>query len=74
MLKSVESGQRAAIEAVRTFVDTVDQALPRGGSKRQEVIDGAMQMADRLVHVQYEFIRKVVDEASTSLRRSGDEK
>ena len=32
VLHSVESGQRAAIEAVRKFVDTVDQALPAGGA------------------------------------------
>ena len=28
VLKSVESGQRAAIDAVRKFVDTVDEAIP----------------------------------------------
>jgi hypothetical protein len=45
VLKSVESGQRAAIEAVRKFVDTVDQALPahgEGPSRRQDVVDAAM--------------------------------
>ena len=77
VLKSLESGQRAAIEAVRKFVDTVDQALPpRGGtpSRRQDVIDSAMEMADRLVHVQYDFIRKVVANAGKSLGRSDDGK
>jgi hypothetical protein len=77
VLKSLESGQRAAIEAVRKFVDIVDQALPPRGetpSRRQEVIDGAMEMADRLVHVQYDFLRKVVGNAGKSLDRSGDEK
>lgn len=73
VLKSVESGQRAAIEAVRNFVDTVDQALPahgEGPSRRQEVVDSAMEMADRLVHTQYDFIRKVVDSAGKSLSGS----
>jgi hypothetical protein len=73
VLRSVESGQRAAIEAVRKFVDTVDQALPAGGaepSRRQDVIDAAMEMADRLVHTQYDFLRKVVHSASESLTRS----
>ena len=70
VLKSVESGQRAAIEAVRKFVDTVDQALPaigEGASRRQKVVDSAMEMADQLVHTQYDFIRKVVDSAGKSL-------
>jgi hypothetical protein len=72
LLRSVEDGQRAAIEAVHKFVDSVDRALPQRGegpSKRQDVIDSALQMADRLVHTQYEFIRKVVDSAGKSLRR-----
>jgi len=77
VLRSLESGQRAAIEAVRKFIDTVDQALPLHGeapSRRQEVIDGAMEMAERLVHVQYDFLRKVVANAGKSLGRSDEGK
>lgn len=77
VLKSLEAGQRAAIEAVRRFVDTVDKTLPLHGeapSRRQEVIDGAMEMADRLVHVQYDFIRRVIADSGKVLRRSDDGK
>jgi len=73
VLDSVEKGQRAAIEAVRKFVDTVDEALPahgEGPTRRQEIVDSAMEMADRLVHTQYDFIRKVIDSAGKSLSRS----
>jgi hypothetical protein len=75
VLDSLERGQRAAIEAVRKFVDTVDQALPalphgEGPSKRQEIVDSALEMADRLVHTQYEFIHKVIDSAGKSLSKS----
>jgi hypothetical protein len=76
VLKSLEAGQRAAIEAVRRFVDTVDKTLPPHGeapSRRQEVIDGAMEMADRLVHVQYDFIRRVIADSGKVLRRSDDD-
>ena len=72
VLKSLESGQRAAIEAVRKFVDTVDEALPALGerpSRRQEILDAAMEMADRLVHTQYDFLRNVVKSAGESLSR-----
>lgn len=70
VLKSVESGQRAAIDAVRKFIDKVDEALPRHEeSRRQEVIDSALDMAEKLVHTQYEFLRKVVDSAAKSLSR-----
>ena len=77
VLKSLESGQRAAVEAVRKFIDTVDEALPAIGerpSRRQRIIDGAMEMADRLVHTQYAFLRDVVQEAGNALSREDDEK
>lgn len=72
VLKSLESGQRAAIDAVRKFVDTVDEKLPAAGerpSKRQEVVDSAMEMADKLVHTQYDFIRNVVQSAGKALNK-----
>jgi hypothetical protein len=72
VLRAVEAGQRAAIEAVRKFVDTVDRTLPHfgeGPSRPQELVDSALEMADRLVHTQYDFIRKVVDSAGESLSR-----
>ena len=75
VLKSLESGQRAAIEAVRNFVDTVDERLPAIGgrpSRRKDIIDAAMEMADRLVETQYEFVRNVVQSAGRTLGRSGD--
>ena len=72
VLKSVEAGQRAAIEAVRKFVDTVDEALPALGghpSRREAVIDAALEMADKLVVTQYEFLRSVVRSADRSLTK-----
>ena len=74
VLDSLEKGQRAAIEAVRAFVDTVDRALPalphgEGPSRRQEIVDSALEMADRLVHTQYDFIHKVIDSAGKSLTK-----
>ena len=75
--QSVEDGQRAAIDAVQKFVDAVDHALPalphgEGPSRRQEIVDSGLQMADRLVHAQYDFIRKVVDSTGRALSKPGD--
>jgi hypothetical protein len=68
VLEAVEVGQRAAIEAVRRFFGTVEEALPEHGeAARQGIVDSALQMADRLVHVNYDFIRKVIDRAGKSL-------
>jgi hypothetical protein len=73
VLQSVESGERAAIDAVRKFVDTVDEKLPSLGdehpSTRQDIIDAALELADRLVHTQYDFLRNVVDSAGKSLSK-----
>jgi len=78
VLESLESGQRAAIDAVRKFVDVVDEKLPALGgerpSKRQEIVDAAMEMADRLVHTQYDFLRSVVQSAGKALSRPADGK
>ncbi len=67
VLESVEAGQRAAIEAVRAFVGTVDKALPLDSSRRQGVVDSALEMADRLVQSQHDFIRKVIRSAGKAL-------
>ena len=75
---SVEKGQRAAIGAVRKFADTVDEQLPlladEHPSKRQNIIDAAMEMADQLVHTEYDFLRKVTRSAGNALSGPGDEK
>jgi hypothetical protein len=76
VLKELEDGARSAIEAVRKFLGTVDEALPphgEGPSRREEIADSALEMAQRLVHTQSEFLRKVVDSAGKSLSRSDDD-
>jgi hypothetical protein len=74
VLKSVEAGQLAALKAVRKFVDTVDEVLPAIGdrpSRRETVIDAALEMADRLVTTQYDFLRRVVRSADHSVTKPG---
>lgn len=41
-------------------------------SDDEELVDSGLEMADRLVYVQYQFIRKVVDSAGRSLSTDGD--
>jgi len=77
MLKSLDEGARTAIEAVRKFVETVDKALPprgAGPSRRGEITDSALEMAQRLVHTQSEFLRKVVDSAGKSMSKWDERK
>ena len=71
VLDSVKTGQQHALAAVRTFVDTVERTLTgEDPSKRQEVIDSALQMADRLVKTEYDFLRSIVHSAGKSLSAS----
>ena len=78
VLKSVESGQRNAIDAVRKFVGAVEESLPGRDedhpSRRETIVDAALDMADKLVKTQYEFIRSVVSSASETLKKQGEEK
>lgn len=70
VLQELEDGARGAIDAVRKFLVTVDDALPLHGdrpSRREEIADSALEMAQRLVHTQSEFLRKVVDSAGKTL-------
>jgi hypothetical protein len=74
VLKSVESGQRAAIDAVRKFVGTVDEAIPARGDRQSEhktIVDAALEMADKLVKTQHEFVRSVINSASETLKKQG---
>jgi hypothetical protein len=75
VLKWLESGQRAMIEALRKFVDTVDEKLgDEHPSRRQEIIDAALAMIDRLIQAQYDLLRKGVDNAGKSVSRPDDRK
>ena len=71
VLESLEAGQRAAIEAAGRFLVTVEEALPQeveGTSKvAKKITESGVEMTDRLVHTQYDFLRKVIRSAGKSL-------
>jgi hypothetical protein len=71
VLESVEAGQRAAIEAAGRFLVTVEEALPREVEGTSEVAktitESGLETADRLIHTQYDFLRKVIHSTGKSL-------
>lgn len=75
VLEQVKQSQESAIEAVRKFMESVDEALPphdsENPSRRQEVIDSALEMSEKLVHTQYGFLTNVVHGAGEALGASG---
>jgi hypothetical protein len=76
VLEQIKESQESAIEAVRKFMESVDDALPPHGeerSRRQEVIDSALEMSEKLVKTQYDFLSNVVRSAGQALGASGKE-
>jgi hypothetical protein len=73
LLKSFETSERAAIEAIGQFVITLEEALPHEVTRTSEVAkkitESALEMTDRLVHTEYDLLRDVVDSAANSLSR-----
>jgi len=78
LLKSFETSERAAIEAIGQFAITVEEQLPHGVTRTSEVAkritESGLEMADRLVHTEYDLLRDVVDSASNSLSRHDGKK
>jgi flagellar hook-associated protein FlgK len=68
----LEEGQRAAADAVRRFLDAVEGAMPRpeGSPNRQEIVDSALEMAERLIQTQYDILRRAVQSAGRTLSDS----
>lgn len=76
VLDAMKKGQKTAVDAVHAFTEKVNEALPGDTPKpaeRQQVIDSAFQMADRLVAAQYEFFQEVASAAAKSLGSRKDE-
>ncbi len=72
VLKAVKTGRHATMEAVRKVVDSVDRTLPHRGegpSRRQEIVDSAMEMADRLVDTEHDFVLRLVDTQHDFIRK-----
>jgi hypothetical protein len=69
VLESLEASQRAAIEAAGRFLVTVEEALPQEGTSKvaKKITESGLETADRLVHTQYDFLRKVIHRAGKSL-------
>jgi len=71
VLKSLEASERAAIEALGQFVITVEEAFPQEVAATSDVAkkitESGLQMADRLIHAQHDFLRNVIDSTAKSL-------
>jgi hypothetical protein len=72
--ESAKVGQHAAVEALRIFRDTVDEAIPETVQPlRTKLIDAAVELADKLVAAQYQFNRNLIHSADRALSKPDGE-
>jgi hypothetical protein len=78
LLKSFESSERAAIEAIGQFVITVEEAIPTEVTGTTDVAKkitkSGLEMVDQLVQTEYDLLHHVVDGAATWLSRHDEVK
>ncbi len=71
VLKSLEASERAAVEALGQFVIAIEEAFPQevaGTSDvAKKITEAGLQMVDRLVHTQHEFLRSAIGSTAKSL-------
>ncbi|MGO9794307.1 MAG: hypothetical protein ACLP8S_33725 [Solirubrobacteraceae bacterium] len=71
VLGSLEASERAAIEALGQFVTAIEEALPQEVAATSDVAkkitEAGLQMVDRLVHAQHDFLRNAIDSTAKSL-------
>ncbi len=71
--ESAKVGQHAAADALRVFTKTIDQAIPEALQPlRTQIIDGAIELADKLAAAQYQFHRNLIRTADRALSKSDD--
>ena len=65
VIEAVEESERAALDAVRRFVDSVDQALPGSSdadpNRRLELIEAALKMVERLLTLSNEAAGRLAE-------------
>jgi hypothetical protein len=78
LVKTFESGERAAIEAVGRFVITIEESVPTEVTATTDVATtitrSGLEMADQLVHTGHDLLRHVADSTAAWLSRHDEAK
>jgi hypothetical protein len=73
LLKSVESMNKSAVDASRKFAEAVEDALPsQEEGSRRTIVSAAVDLADRLVTMQHEFLRSVLQNVDDAVEKRSD--
>ena len=72
LIKTVDDNERAALDAIRRFVTSVDKAFPRSdkksGPRRQvEVVEAALRMIEQLLGVSNDVAQRLTESVRQAL-------
>jgi hypothetical protein len=72
LIDTIEDAERASLEAVRKFVDTVDGAFPdlRDDGFRHKIIDSAFKMTEQLIGASNRLAQNILDVTEKALSES----
>jgi hypothetical protein len=73
IIDSLGGAENSALEAVRKFLDTVNDAFPHlgeGGGTRQKIIDSAFKMTEELVGTSNQFAQRLVKVGGATTKRA----
>ena len=76
LIDTIEHAEHASLEAVRSFLDTVNGAFPHLGGDdgpRRKIIDSAFKMTEQLVSTSTGLAKNILDVTEKALSE-GDEK
>jgi len=69
LIDTIQDAERSTLEAVRTFVDTVDGVFPDLGEDgpRRKIIDSAFKMVEQLVGASNKLAQNIVSVTEQTL-------
>jgi len=67
LIDSLDETEKSALDAIRRFIDSVDDALPGTGTRRVEIVDAALKMIERLLGVSNDTARRVTESVRKAL-------
>ena len=73
IIDSLGGAENSALEAVRKFLDTVNDAFPHlgeGGGTRQKIIDSAFKMTEELVGTSNQLAQRLVKVGGATTERA----
>jgi hypothetical protein len=73
LIITIEHAEKASLEAVRNFLDTIDGVFPHLGGDdgpRRKIIDSAFRMTEQLVSTSTDVAKNVLDVMEKALSKS----